>query len=994
LSSRITERTLYPFIERVFSKLGWKCFSETGVGAQFPDLILEGNGSKVISEVKIDSEVQLVEAIMDADSKARKLGTRNSVALMFPNYVRDMPLSELERNYARLKVSALVLTDWSTDRKQVALEDLAESFTVSWKDWLQSKKVRVSYDLVVDVARDSIREVAGYLRQTLTQKPVFDSAMAVVGRFDVYKSLLEDSGVKENDARLYVADITSYIFVNQLLFYQIISEKLGYDRLPYVDPINPEKDFLNDLDITLKKAREVYPHILGFDLIPVFRGDYRIVRSIARITSALRALRPQYIQEDLFGRLYHETIPPETRKNLGAFYTKPEAAKLLATLAIDKWNATVLDPACGSGTLLVEAYQRKAQLAKFLSRDEMHKHFIEDIYGIDVMHFASHMTSMNLTAQDIEMRLIPHVVSQDGIKTMVHSLNKVNEANCPKKIDKGPRKTVNQTIGNWLQTMRVKEIPSNFDVVIMNPPFTRRERIPSKKEDLEALVPEVSGKTGYWAYFVTAADKVLNDNGVLAVVIPEEFFVGSGARCVREFLVKRYGLQFVVRTGVEIAFSESALYRDYLIILRKKPLSNYLTVIILKKRLDELREKINEITDKVLKFVSSLDTRVSNEDFDAIKFSDPEGIVNTHIGNLKPLVGFNSVEAQVLALELLHDVKDLPTFKELRERNLAKLKLYRPGQYKIKGTEKFAEKLFTSRYGSKSPNVTFLIEDTKNRRVRLRIKSKMHTFFDVPIESTIPSLRTYSGVRHLDLTNEEERGLVDPKKIPEHILNLTGLIPREESLRAALDMMKAYEDMSGNVLIARRIQLTSPGAYWLAFYSDNKILGSQLPCIRMQSKTQGKLLALYANSTIALLQLLSFVAESRGSWVSLDHERVWSNLHFPRIDKVSKRIVAKASSLFDKLGKVDVTPLQQRIKIHDPLQKSIDELALEMLGINNWKGRLDEIYDAITKELQTMHKILETSHGKPKKAKAQGEKAKEATRDLKDWLEPKKIEKG
>jgi hypothetical protein len=317
MSSKITERTLYPFIERVFNKLGWKSFSETGIGQQFPDLILEGNGTRIISEVKINGEIQLTRAIIDADQKARKLGTRNAVALMFPSYIREISLSELERNYARLKVSALFLTDWFTDRKELALEDLAQTFTTSFKDWLETKKTIVSYDLVVQVARDSVREIAGYLRQNLTHKPVFESAMAVVGRFDIYKTLLEDfSGTNEEEARLYAADITAYILVNQLLFYQIISEKRGYDRLPDFDSISPPKNLLDILDNTFRKARDAYPHILGFDLFPILHHDYRLLHSIARLVSTLKAVRPQNISEDLFGRLYHSTIPPETRKNL------------------------------------------------------------------------------------------------------------------------------------------------------------------------------------------------------------------------------------------------------------------------------------------------------------------------------------------------------------------------------------------------------------------------------------------------------------------------------------------------------------------------------------------------------------------------------------------------------------------------------------------------------------------------------------------------------
>jgi hypothetical protein len=154
LSVGVTERTLYPFIGKVFEEFGWRCFSEAGSDERFPDLIFEGDGAKVVSEVKIDSEIQLTKAIIDADQKARRPGTRNTVALLFPSCVRDIPLSELERNYPRLKISALVLTDWFAERKELVLKDLAEALTTSFKDWLETKKTRVSYDLVVDVARD------------------------------------------------------------------------------------------------------------------------------------------------------------------------------------------------------------------------------------------------------------------------------------------------------------------------------------------------------------------------------------------------------------------------------------------------------------------------------------------------------------------------------------------------------------------------------------------------------------------------------------------------------------------------------------------------------------------------------------------------------------------------------------------------------------------------------------------------------------------------
>ena len=55
------------------------------------------------------------------------------------------------------------------------------------------------------------------------RQPILNSAMAVIGMSDIYKSLLEDvSGIMENEAKLYIADITAYILADQLLFYHVL----------------------------------------------------------------------------------------------------------------------------------------------------------------------------------------------------------------------------------------------------------------------------------------------------------------------------------------------------------------------------------------------------------------------------------------------------------------------------------------------------------------------------------------------------------------------------------------------------------------------------------------------------------------------------------------------------------------------------------------------------------------------------------------------------
>lgn len=147
----------------------------------------------------------------------------------------------------------------------------------------------------------------------------------------------------------------------------------------------------------------------------------RVGYTLTRYLYVIQALKPEHVREELFGRIYQEGLPPETRKNLGTFFINPVAARLLAYLAIERYYENVLDPACGSGTLLVSAYEAKMEKAfqQGLSRSEVHRLFLEDhLVGIDVMQFVKELTSINLALQDIDTPVKPKVYWGDGIEKM------------------------------------------------------------------------------------------------------------------------------------------------------------------------------------------------------------------------------------------------------------------------------------------------------------------------------------------------------------------------------------------------------------------------------------------------------------------------------------------------------------------------------------------------------------------------------------------------
>jgi hypothetical protein len=67
------------------------------------------------------------------------------------------------------------------------------------------------------------------------------------------------------------------------------------------------------------------------------------------------------VQKDIFRVLYEYTVSPNERHNLGEFYTPEWLAKILVDELVTKDNV-ILDPACGSGTFLKLALEKKINL--------------------------------------------------------------------------------------------------------------------------------------------------------------------------------------------------------------------------------------------------------------------------------------------------------------------------------------------------------------------------------------------------------------------------------------------------------------------------------------------------------------------------------------------------------------------------------------------------------------------------------------------------------
>jgi len=1015
-----TERSLYDIITNVFIEvakqkgINIKSISEPAVRAgprpRYPDIFLQIDSHRILIQVKIDSVRKLIDDVISTYNIARQINA-DIIGILFPSEIRQIRALILKEIGPKIRIArSLVLTCFlSKSFEKITLQELAENVLESFLKYKETLKPETDYLTVARIARETIEELATALRRHMGVT-YLDISRAIIGRFDIYRSLLEDF-LREEEIKEYIADIMAYLLVIQLLFAHVVSWKMyGQSVLPRIDdPFQPPVNLLEKIANKIQESSLIqkYGNIIGsmpyvLKIInTIATNEPRINAVIARYIYTLHALRPENVKEELFGRIYQEGLPPQTRKNLGAFFTRPEAAKILANLAIEDWRDKVLDPACGSGTLLTEAYWAKVRLApRKISPAVLHKIFLEeDIIGIDIMQFARELTLINLALQNPIVSVSPRIFVGDGIEKMFFAKELDAEDDPPTF----PLGTIEDYLERTRREYQALILPrEGLDLVIMNPPFTRRERIPERERNkLKRILGDiVRGRVGYWAYFLVAADNVIKPGGRLATVTPEEFFVGGAAEAIRRYLFfgeiydkkqrtykrildRSYIPAYIVRSSVELAFSEGALYRDYLMILQKttNEKEDPAILIILKKRLDEIGKEIKNIVDQIKSFKSSNLTEIDSEVFYALKLYRIKELLRKHIENLKPLVGLNCSQTQRKLWYLLEIFAEIgaPTLGELEEKGeIELLEYYSPGIFEEEKIEGIARMLFATRYGARGKCI-FQIRSVTNDYVELdlRLKGVQGYTVKIPLHATFPALRTYSGVVHMNIVGEEEYAIIEPHVLPEALIKNLGFSFLE--LEKAANGIKEgiRRGIFGNLLLCRRVQLTT--LYWLAYYS-NKIVATTgvLFGVNVPDDIQRRILCLYLNSSVTLLQLLGFVVETRGAWVNLHGKRVWSQIHVPDVHKIPSDIRKEALELFEKIGKKEVVPFYRRILNRDPIQREIDKMALRLLGIKKLIPQLDEIYNAISCELNVMQRILEETRERKKKRKVSRKKKEEA----------------
>ncbi len=417
------------------------------------------------------------------------------------------------------------------------------------------------------------------------------------------------------------------VLINALIFHESLAQAEfkvdgGQRRVSRV------RDFIADASgFDQQRIIDEWRAILDVNYWPIFATAAEILDRMPIVT-ANEVLAPLWQaagrlisggvtkSHDLTGVIFQRLIAD--RKFLATFYTRPASAALLAGLAIPadqapggaEWgdeetiaSLQVGDFACGTGTLLSAAYQRISLLHELHGGDPkaLHAPMMKNgLVGLDVLNISVHLTAAILAGShpdvpfDGECLLtMPYGRWGEGKRDVaIGSLDLLAEHVQTDMIDHASAITAGGRNPEDVRDLVNRVSHGKFDLVIMNPPFTRqggqegervgvgnagfaafqttRETQSRMQERLRIASGDErigSGNAGLASHFVDLAHRKLRSEGAMAFVLPLSAVSGASWETVRALWRRSYRRIIVVTAPG--SFSADTGMRECLVVAQR-----------------------------------------------------------------------------------------------------------------------------------------------------------------------------------------------------------------------------------------------------------------------------------------------------------------------------------------------------------------------------------------------------------------------------------------
>lgn len=349
-----------------------------------------------------------------------------------------------------------------------------------------------------------------------------------------------------------------YIIKSILIFIsRIILVKTKYDKL------DSENILIAIENNTYKDLEKL---LTGIEDVKEYMGLSYLDREIKiEVIEIINKVKKEDLIEVSLGELYNSFTTNNEKKLLGQVYTPRDIVKDMVTNSISSRDIIAnpwfkaIDPACGGGYFLIEAYDRIKKIiienydkiimcskeVKQELKEGIHKFILKhNIWGKDIDGFAIYMTRFSLN------------IKGEIVDTNISTLDSLLDD------------------GTYLKE-------KSFDLVISNPPYVGHKQIDKKyRLSLSESYSDVYNDKGDISYcFFKKGYELLKDNGKLLFITSRYFLESPSGKGLRKFMNQRFLLNTIIDFYGENVFKGIGISPVILKCTRKNIDQNNITVI-------------------------------------------------------------------------------------------------------------------------------------------------------------------------------------------------------------------------------------------------------------------------------------------------------------------------------------------------------------------------------------------------------------------------------
>ena len=562
----------------------------------FPDVLIFKDHTKDIIlqgwELKMpDTPINDAELISNAIKKAQIL-QRDSFILW--NVKSAVLYSKQGNTFSILKTWNDIEINNRTEVKpkedlwksllQTILTDLNSYFETG--DISDSVLVEIlSVDATIDVILENIPSTVDTLKNNTRRNSRLDAQINNWWLSSATEYGFNPTSAKDTPNKLpTLAKVILTDWVFKIIFANVLKRHFNEARI--IETINSETSVEEAKQIIASISEHCNFWNIFSDNLAISNISTSAWKQIIQLNQFLCSINISEIEIEILHNLLQSSIVSAKRKVAGQFATPQKLADLLVRLTIENKEGTVIDPCCGTGTIINQAYALKEEYD--INQDAT----INSIWASDKHSFPIQLSTMTL-AKPNNIGKVLNIFREDVIDIEIGKDITFKDPNNGNDVIK-QFPTVNYVVSN-LPFIKSKEIE------VLNPNITEINNFIHKEADTTITL---SGKSDIFAYIPFYLHKLLSENGKIGLILSNAWLGTDYGEIFLALIQKFYDIETVVISGKGKWFDNADVVTTFLIAKKRNPntesdVNRIISFCTLKESIDVIPD-IKQLSENIL----------------------------------------------------------------------------------------------------------------------------------------------------------------------------------------------------------------------------------------------------------------------------------------------------------------------------------------------------------------------------------------------------------